>query len=248
MSDVIYEHPLNEKIRAYLRLEHLFEQINASHSFTHDYQPIAFFESLFSLIEIAERNDVRGDVIKDLEKNENKLVYWSQHPEVCNSSLQDLLKKVVTLQQQLQQMPKICNTLKEDKFLAGIRQRFTIPGGSCPFDLPQLHYWLHQPSAKRESDVNRWLEIISPINDAISIILSLARENSSFQPQVAINGFYQDSTEGLSLIRVKYNTEHGYYPTVSGNKYRYAIKFMNLTPNQERAGVDEDVEYFLATN
>ncbi|WP_199610724.1 cell division protein ZapD [Flocculibacter collagenilyticus] len=248
MAKVVYEHPLNEKVRAYLRLEHLFLQLKASSSFLHAYQPISFFESIFSLIDIVERNDVRNDIVKDLERYEALLVKWSQHPDVQDNVLQELLQKVVSLQQQVQHMPKVCNTLKSDKFLASIRQRFAIPGGSCGFDLPQLHYWLHQPEAQRSADISRWLKVIEPIERAIDVILSMTREYSQFSTHTAENGFFQDSAEGLELLRIRYDSTKGVYPTVSGNKYRFAIKFMRFCDENGRTTVEDNVNYDFASS
>ena len=42
MNLVIYEHPLNEKLRTFLRLEHLFAQVNSCRMMQHEYQYRAF--------------------------------------------------------------------------------------------------------------------------------------------------------------------------------------------------------------
>ncbi len=41
----------------------------------------------------------------------------------------------------------------EDRLIALVRQRLSIPGGCCSFDLPTLHIWLHLPQAQRDSQV-----------------------------------------------------------------------------------------------
>ena len=76
MNLVIYEHPLNEKLRTFMRVEHLFVQINGCKSFQHESQYSSFFGSLFALIDLLERNDIRAELGKDLERNEQSLVKW----------------------------------------------------------------------------------------------------------------------------------------------------------------------------
>jgi cell division protein ZapD len=248
MNLVIYEHPLNEKLRIFMRVEHLFIQINNYKSIGHEFQYHAFFESLFALIELLERNDIRGELSKELERNEKSLVKWAQHPQICNDALQDTLKKVIQLQHSLSKMPRICHQLKDDLFLGSIRQRFAIPGGNCHFDLPQLHFWLHLPAEEQIEQINGWLEYLAPIEEAIDIILSFIRERSGFSSMKAIAGFYQDNTEKIELLRIQYTPAYGAYPTVSGNKHRYTIRFMRLNEKQEqgRACAEEDIIFSLA--
>ena len=71
-SDILYEHPLNAKVRIYLRLEHLFNQLETPENLTEPSQWHTFFKTLFDLVEILEQVHVRGDLIKDLEKQKRK--------------------------------------------------------------------------------------------------------------------------------------------------------------------------------
>ena len=101
MTAILYEHPLNERIRNYLKLEQLFVQaadclqynIVSSHS--------VFFNALFAILDTLERNDIRGDLLKDLEKLEQNLVVWSQVPDIDNAVLEDNLKQTVQLSTKL---------------------------------------------------------------------------------------------------------------------------------------------------
>jgi cell division protein ZapD len=88
MSQAIYEFPLNEKVRTYLRLEQLFKQLVHANSATENWQFINFFSSLFTLLDLLERLDLRSDVLKDIEQHEKNLVIWSQHPNIDNEALQ----------------------------------------------------------------------------------------------------------------------------------------------------------------
>lgn len=248
MNLVIYEHPLNEKLRTFMRIEHLFMQLNHCKNFQSDYQYRPFFDSLFALMELFERNDIRVELGKELERNEHSLVKWAAHPQICNDTLQQTLKKVMQLQSTLSKMPRICSGLKEDPFLGNIRQRFAIPGGNCHFDLPQLHFWLHLPEQQQNARIDSWLKQLTTIEEAIGLILSFVRERNPFTSIKAPGGFYQDNAENIELLRIQYTPAYGAYPTVSGNKYRYAIRFMQLTDEQEqgRESAQQDVIFSLA--
>jgi len=248
MSQAIYEFPLNEKVRTYLRLEQLFKQLEQGKTASEDWQYINFLDSLFTLLDLSERIDLRNDVLKDIESHEKNLVIWSQHPNIDNDALQFALQKILRLRESLKSNKKVGAELKEDRFLASIRQRFSIPGGTCSFDLPNLHYWLQQPSDNKQQDINSWLQELTPIQQAMEITLSFLRERGRFSLVEAEKGFYQGIAEDKNeLIRVLCATDQGYYPMLSGNKYRYAIRFTLFTPTiQGSSSVDSKVSFKLA--
>ncbi len=97
MTAILYEHPLNERIRNYLKLEQLFVQAFDSLQYSLITSHSVFFNALFAIVDTLERNDIRGDLIKDLEKLEQNLVIWSQNPEIDNAILDDNLKKTISL-------------------------------------------------------------------------------------------------------------------------------------------------------
>ena len=228
MSTILYEHPLNERIRNYLKLEQLFAQayscLSGELNIAKSHQ--VFFNALFSILDTLERNDIRGDLIKELEKLEQNLVLWSKVPEVDTSALEKNLSETVKLVGRLRVTRPTWWQLKEDKFLSCLKQRFAIQGGSSSFDLPQLHFWLHQNEQQIKSEIQQWLSLLSDISAALALVLKFIRQRSGFETIEADSGFYQDNGEGLLLLRIKLVKEAKYYPTISGNKFRYSIRFM----------------------
>jgi cell division protein ZapD len=245
MSDAVFEFPLKEKVRNYLRVEQLLGQIKITAKTEHTHLQLVFFQQLLDLI---ERLDLRSDLTKDLEAHERNLVYWSKHPKIDSTALEQALKTVITLRDKLKSDRRFGSALKEEKLLSAIRQRFAIPGGACSFDLPNLHFWLQQPLTQRQSDITKWLETLALLDDAIAVSLSFIRERGQFTAVTAENGFYQGVAEDKNeLIRVRCRVDEGYYPTLSGNKYRYALRFMLFTSNDNGSSAVEDhVQFHLA--
>ena len=246
MTKILYEHPLNERIRNYLKLEHLFTQaedclqrkISVSHQ--------VFFNALFAIIDTLERNDVRGDLIKDLEKLEQNLVIWSQAPEIDNTILSENLQQTVGLICQLKCNTPLWAQLKSDKFLATLKQRFAIQGGSSSFDLPQLQFWLHQDSEILAKDVQGWLALLEQIKSSLDIVLKFIRQRVGFKRIETESGFYQDNGEGILLLRIKVEQKSPYYPTVSGNRFRYSIRFMSPCHSTGRKYSNKATSFELA--
>lgn len=241
MSALIYEYPLNEKCRNYLRLSDLFQQIKQCRSLTASGQTVALFKALLDIIELLERCDIRTDLAKDLNIEKDKLAAWKAVPGIDVAALSQLEQQLADLSQQLPRSPRFGQLLREDKLLVAVRSRFAIPGGLCSFDVPQLHYWLHQPKANQQRDIDGWLSQLQLLQQGLELQLTLWRDVGQFQPYVAHNGFFQDDAAHTHIIRLRVPADQVIYPVVSGNKYRYTIRFMPVD-NHEIG----DVEFELA--
>ena len=246
MTSILYEHPLNERMRNYLKIEQLFAQtadcLRHSMIISHN----LFFSSLFSIIDSLERNDIRGDIVKDLEKLEQNLVIWSQIPTVDDAVLSENLTKTIALSSQLKKISPQWLALKEDKFLTGIKQRFAIQGGNSLFDLPQLKLWLNQDTEIIKNQCQKWLTHIQQVNEAIVLILTFVRQQAQFESIDTESGFYQDNGEGLKLLRIKVPKGFNGYPTISGNRYRYSIRFMSPCVESGRKYSKQAIQFQLA--
>ncbi|GGW55364.1 cell division protein ZapD [Alishewanella tabrizica] len=245
-AEIIYEHPLNEKIRTYLRIEHLLSQLSAFSPAAEQPQQLSFFTSLFALLDALERNDIRPDLLKDVERCETQLVQWSSHPSVSDKKLQRLLQQALRLQTELMRSGKLIGQLKEDKFLAPLRQRFALPGGCCFFDMPQLQYWLNLPELEQQQQKSAWLAQVQLAQQAVDFVLGFIRERGQFNDVHTDSGFYQQNAEQFELLRIKYGLNCCSFPTVSGNRYRYAIRFMQLSEDAGRSACADAVSFQLA--
>jgi len=242
MDSLIFEHPLNEKCRNYLRFEALFTQINHSRCLNELWHHQPLFNVLFDLVEISDRADIKPVLVKDLERQKKQLEYWSRLPGVDQSRVSILHNEVITLLKELNKLGKVGMTIKEDKFLASIRQRFILPGGTCCFDLPNLHWWLHQPKENLLEDINRWLLDWDIVARALTLLLGLMRERGDFSAFTANGAFFQGVAENAEMLRIRLSPEAYHYPTISGHKHRYAIRFMqNKTGNEQ-----QDINFELA--
>ncbi len=226
MTTILYEHPLNERIRNYLKLEQLFVQVNSCVNADLHANHQAFFNALFTIIDTLERSDIKGELIKDLEKLQQNLVIWSQAPDINSRALDNNLRETVGLVCQLKANNQTWYQLKENKLLASLKQRFAIQGGNSSFDLPQLQFWLHQPTEQVATQIKHWLSLLTNIENSLALVLKFIRQRAEFKLIETESGFYQDSGEGLLLLRIKVSQHAQYYPTISGNKFRYSIRFM----------------------
>ena len=140
--------------------------------------------------------------------------------------------------------PRVGQFLREDRLIGLVRQRLSIPGGCCSFDLPTLHMWLHMPQAQRDAQVNSWLASLEPMHQTLSLILALIRNSAPFPKQTSLNGFYQDNGDDADLLRLNLSLGEQLYPQISGHKSRFAIRFMPL--DSENGTVPERLDFELA--
>ncbi|KAA8728014.1 cell division protein ZapD [Ewingella americana] len=248
MSDVVttvlFEHPLNEKMRTWLRIEFLLQQMHANTQITSISTALLFFRTASDLLDVLERGEVRTDLLKELERQQQKLSQWQDVPGVDLSRIDALRSELKQNAAVLFKAPRIGQALREDRLMALVRQRLSIPGGCCSFDLPTLHIWLHLPQSHRDSDVREWLDTLNPLNNALTQVLDLIRQSGAFKNQISLNGFFQENAEGADLLRLRISLENQLYPQVSGHKTRYAIRFLPL--DSERGQVPARLTFELA--
>lgn len=248
MPIAVYEFPLCEKVRNYLRLEQLFKQLDHTATFDSEFECLHFFDVLFTLMDLLERLDVRTDFIRDIDVHEKNLVHWSNHPNIDTTALDGALKTLHRLLSELKRTNKLGSSLKDNRFLGSIRQRFSIPGGATSFDLPHLFCWLKQSKDARNKDITMWVSQLALVRENIALLMQYLRERGRYEEVIGTNGFYQGVvTDKIDLIRVRCSNSQGYFPVLSGNKYRYGIRFMQLVPDEGSAGgVPSDIKFDIA--
>lgn len=248
MSDasltVLFEHPLNEKMRTWLRIEFLLVQLCNQQALRETATALTFFRTLADLLEVLDRGDIRTELLKELERQQKKLLQWAELPGVDISVVDDLRHQLKIHTAALMSAPRLGITLREDRLISLVRQRLSIPGGCCSFDLPTLHMWMHIAQHERDADVAAWLHTLEPLSQALTMILSLVRQAGQFRHQTSLNGFFQDNAEGAELLRLRIALALQLYPQISGHKTRYAIRFLPL--DNEQPPVPERLNFELA--
>ena len=143
---ITYEYPLNERIRTLLRLEDLFERSRHFIARTEPHDHHMALLTLFEIMEVAGRADLKSDLLQELERQKQVLLSFRNNPDIAEDALAHVLRDIEQASQALFSMTgKIGQYLRENDWLMSIKQRTGIPGGACEFDLPSYHYWLHRP-------------------------------------------------------------------------------------------------------
>ena len=89
-----YEYPFNEKVRTYLRLEHLFNRLNelASRETALDHHYA--LTTIFEVMDVGARADLKTDVLKDLEKQKQVFNAYRGNPSIAEEALDEVLSEL----------------------------------------------------------------------------------------------------------------------------------------------------------
>lgn len=245
----IYEHPLNERIRTLLRLEHLFRQAAHFIQGHSSWDSRVFVATLLDILDIFSRGDLRTELLKELERATVNLRGLMNIPQVDHGKLGTILRAMEHLIDNLHGLAtQPGQALRDNDFITAVRQRSAIPGGTCDFDLPAYHLWLHTDYEKRLLDQRSWLATLDPVRQAIELLLKMTRNSAEAHETVAEQGSYQrqlDSNIPFQLVRVMLPEESPYYAEISGSRHRFTIRFLRPGPDKVRVA-QEAVSFRLA--
>ncbi len=247
---VIYEQPLSERIRSFLRLEHLFERAHYQLNAGDPWSSRNTIESIIAVQSVLSRTDLKKELIKELERYASRLESLARNPNVDQTRLTDVLEKIRRVLRNLRAFDNVIgHELRYNELLNAVKQRHSIPAGTCNFDLPAYHYWLKSPSEQRIRDLKSWLSSFDLLHEAVSLCLSLVRESASETREVAIAGFFQKNLETATpcqMIRVSLSADTDYFAEISAGRHRFTVRFMQVTdPASRPVQADEDIEFDL---
>lgn len=250
-DNIIYEQPLNERIRTFLRLEFLFSRVDIALSASSEQHNRDAIDSLLQILSVFERSDLKSEIIKELERLISSLSALENKQGVDKKALDSLLSELDQVLDSLHvKKTAIGQALRDNDFLYSIRQRSSIPGGTCDFDIPSYHFWLqHFSKSDRQHQLNTWHEQFSGVRAAINTTLHLVRESTHFVTTTAVAGFYQhnlDSSQPNQLIRVQIPRDAPYYPEISGGKHRFTVRFMQFSLVQRSQQSTDDIVFSLS--
>ncbi len=246
-----YEQPLNERMRTFLRLEFLYQQLMYNSELEADWATRAAMSCLLEIMAILTRGDVRSDVHKELDHQIENLEQFVSQPAVDSKRLEALIRNLVESREEVNAAgTQFLQPLKDCEFLASIKHRSSIPGGTCEFDLPEYNHWLRQPFARRQQDLKHWLGAIRPVCDAVVELLWLIRECAPDVEKTAINGMHQHNMQKdiqYRLLRVTLPDDSPLYPEISGSQHRCTVRFLEWSSIGRRAvQTGHDVRFHLS--
>ncbi|MCQ8897059.1 cell division protein ZapD [Limnobacter humi] len=223
-----YEFPLNERIRTLLRLEDLFSKFNFFVSQDHRLDHHTALLTLFEIIEVGSRADLKSDLLQELDRQRTTLSQFRNHPNVDRDALEETLGGIDWAVGELNQFNgRLGYHLRDNEFLMIIRSRCSIPGGVCEFDLPGYHRWQSRPASARRTDIQAWFDPMRPLAKAVELVLKILRDSGEMTLAVAEQGSFTQQMSGKTyqLLTIDLPSELEVVPEFSANKYMLWVRF-----------------------
>jgi cell division protein ZapD len=246
-SVILYEYPLNERIRTYLRLQHLFARFNQLSQRTEAIDHHFALTTIFEIMEVASRSELKSEILKDIERHKQQLNSYRGNPSISEDAL-DLI--VAQLDQRFEALNtmvgKIGAVLNESDFLNSLRSRTAIPGGTCEFDLPAYHAWQHHEPAARQADLFQWSQHLAHLASAIQLMLKMMRESGSTQKVMATGGQLQQNLpqgRNFQLLRLRIDDSLNLTPEISCNRLLVVIRLMQQQADGKLLASKEDTPF-----
>ena len=251
MTDYLtYEQPLNERIRTFLRLEKLFHQFSfhVKHGSAWD-NPVAI-DAITDILTFTTRSDIKLEVLKELERQHSRLERLTKRPQIDQGQLASLLEKQTILISRLQSNAgQLGQETQGAELLNAIRQKNSVPGPICDFDLPAFHYWLTRPESTRREHLQQWFSPFKVLEEAITMIMDVLRNSTDETDETAAKGFFQkviDTNQAVQLLHISVPATNECYPEISAGKHRFSVRFMiNPNPFTRPEQFIEDVAFRL---
>ncbi len=244
-TTITYEFPLNERIRVFIRLEQLFQQFGHFSVGATAADKRAALSVLLEIIMIFKRNDLKSEVLKELDRCAKILNNTMENQNTAIlAELTQMSKKLYAVK------GKIGTQVMQSDLFQSIAQRSAIPGGTCSFDLPEYHHWLEQDEAIRLKNLQQWSSPFDDIRIAIHLILNFIRNSNASSQEVASAGFFQialDKSESYQMIKVSVDKSIHCFAEISGGKHRCSVRFMIPSGNDTRPTQSTDNIPFTLT-
>lgn len=245
---ISYQYPLGERIRTLLRLEDLYDKVQYFSDRPEAYAHHSALLALFEILEVASRADLKSDLLQELERQKQTLEALRGNPAISEQALAKVLFDIETTMTQLLEVAgKVGQDLRDNEWLMSIKQRTSIPGGACEFDLPSYHYWLNQDAKQRRADLDRWLAPFLPIRNGIAIVLRILRDSGKTSQQIAAQGVFQQMMTGrqAQMLVIRLKRDYACVPEISANKYALNIRFVIQEGGQRARAAETDVPFDL---
>jgi cell division protein ZapD len=249
-ATVAYEQPLNERMRTFLRLDFLYAQALYHTELPNTWGSRAAVASFLEILAITARGHLRGDVIKELERQIQTLGAYQTKPGVDPGRLRVVVSNLLRIRSELLGVnANFMQPLRESEFLNAIKHRSAIPGGTCEFDLPDYNYWLNRPAEERMVTFNDWMRLIRPMCDGVTELLWVTRQSARPREERAPSGVYQINFERdnpIQLLRIELPADSELYPEISGSHYRCSVRFLTWRDlGQRPVQAEHDVGFLL---
>ncbi len=246
----VFEQPLNEKMRLFMRLSYLMKRFNYHLEDPTPENCQAAIMILLELYNLSSRLDVKNAALHVLDFQTQAVRQAEGAQGVDDVRATQILAKLEEKSKQLYSFRgQLGQHLKTHSFLNILRQRASIAGGMNDIDIPLFNYWLNKASDQRVEDLRSWARPYEIAFEAIELLMELIYQGGDEQEVTAEAGFYQSSLspeKERQILAIELPGASKVYPEISAGKQRFSVRFVDATILEEKGKqVLENVDFKL---
>ena len=242
----IYEEPVQEKIRKFIKIEFLFNKLFYFKQKENKNDNYIALLALCELYEILSRSDIKSELIREIENQNHYFKKIKEIPEANSEKLSSVLEKQKVLLQLIHGIESNYLEYLENDILFKTIAKNSIN----PLQPTSVEFWLSRDIVLRENQINLWTEPLLFIKKSVDFILEVIRKSGRFEDKLAEKGFFiekLDPKKNILLIRITLTSDLYYYPQISVGKQRLNIMFMSKDDKNNLISHKEDVAFILTT-
>ena len=246
---IIYEFPITNRVRSFLRFEYLIEKMESAIAQRNN--PLEPMHTLHQLLDLMRHNDIKSELLRHIRWQEQELQKFSDNPPVDQHKLMEIVNEKQETIKALDEFKLPMQDYLNNHFLNSIKLRLSIPGGTCNFDLPQLHAWQHFDDDTKHRELESWFKPFVQLKAALQSTLSLTRMSAEFSQETAEGGYYMSDLpphrHSYCLIRIATTGNPHIYPEISSGPRHFTVYFFEIDRAENRPGQTRpDVQFELA--
>lgn len=235
----VFEQPLNERYRLFLRVDQLFARLEHHLAGDTIWETHACLQTLIELLQTFARGDSKRELIKELERQRSAIARFHEREAVDPVALQDVLDEQQAVLDALHGLPgALGHELRGNDLLNQLQQRATAGGRPGIVELPGYQAWLQRDVAERHATIRHWLTPLHPAHAAVEQCLQVVREAIDWRTVDAPGGYYEQALEpdqAPQMLRLRLPDSTQCFPEVSAGRQRFSVRFFEQEDPADRA-------------
>lgn len=223
---IIFEHPLNELVRSFLRIERLFAELDRSLRFSEDKNTVLML--MCSIMRLLERPDLKSKLTNYLHQQYLQLEAFSNNPSIEQERLEKMLARIDTKLKLLKSNHTLTALMPcSHELIKKYQTEMMSHGATALIVEPIFSAWDQLSSEDSTEILSQWRLQIEDLHATIQLAVELMRLSQPFQTIECNSSFYSKSINfDYSLIRMK--LPKGIQPELSAGRHHVAIRFKKL--------------------
>mgnify|MGYP001208265215 CR=1 FL=1 len=238
----IYEEPVDERIRKFLKLESYFLKINRHKELDNIYDTYAALYNLICLYRTLSRAEVKRELIREIDFHKSRYAEYIKIEGSDKQKLNSIMEKQSVILNTLHNLKSNYLTdLHEDELFQHCVKHYDTLSS-------ELDYWLTRDHSFRKNQIDLWLELVKPIQQSTYFCLEILRKSSETREECAKNGMYifkLDSDKKTRLLRITMHSDNYFFPRISVGPQRATVSFMTLNNDNKFIQIKDDITFVI---